>query len=381
MVLPHSSTNYIEITDWKKIKRTRMHFQDGIQGYTLNWQFRTGPGIPLLKFIIRNDNTKEEMRITVKHMHYDIPYFIDLTTFSKGDYFFDWHEIEKYLSKNPTEELIEYEGMKFYQTRRDSVGKGINYITRWQIKPYSLKYFEDTLNIKIEPIRKEDFKDGIFEFNFADARNDKYRYRFDNETVEKFWDEYAIYIDTMISVSSDTMLIENEFDDDYYLFTFKKTEKEIISIFDRSYIGSDEILFYNKNFFLIKKDCPTYSCFKKFFFFINGNDTMTVYTYLLPNSSYYIKDLEFKKGSYFLKINDYKKLTWTTGCHSKTPKKLHNILFKDYRSVRNYMDKEKNIYFKDFEFKVIDLTDISNIQLVPMSKQEFWDDKFKIKIE
>jgi hypothetical protein len=222
----------------------------------------------------------------------------------------------------------------------------------------------DTLNTHLEPIKEEDFEDMDFSFYF--------------NNVEKFWDEYAIYIDTMISVSSDTVSIENE-NGYYYLFTFKKTEKEIISIFDRPYTGKDEILFYNKNFFLIEKNDLFYSRFKKFFFFINGNDTMAVYTYLSPNSNYYIKDLEFKKGSYFLKINDYRELRWITGSDSKTPKKLHNILFKDYRNA--HWNEVKEIYFRDLNFTSIDLTDTSNIQLVPMSKKEFWDDEFKIKIK
>ena len=128
---------YDEIKNWKKIEKIKF------KGDTLNFDFLTGSGIPILKFIIRNDNTKEEMNITITKIYYDTPYFIDLTIFSKGYYFFDWDKIGQCLKEKPTQEIIECEEIKFYQTQlKLNIGKSVDYITPWQIKPYSLKYFE-----------------------------------------------------------------------------------------------------------------------------------------------------------------------------------------------------------------------------------------------
>ena len=135
------------IKNWEKIKKGGIRRGNllNLERDTVYFQFLTEGGIDTLKFIIRNDNTNEEMNITVTHMGHDIPYFIDLTIFSKGNYLFDWYKIDKCLPKNLTEEIIECEGMKFYQTQLKGIGRGKfnNYITPWQIKSYSLEYFEE----------------------------------------------------------------------------------------------------------------------------------------------------------------------------------------------------------------------------------------------
>jgi hypothetical protein len=58
------------------------------------------------------------------------------------------------------------------------------------------------------------------------------------------------------------------------------------------------------------------------------------------------------------------------------------LLNKSYREdYYPYHREAKNIYFKDLEFRVIDLTDTSNIQLEPMSTEDFWSNEFQSKIE
>jgi hypothetical protein len=285
-------------------------------------------------------------------------YYIKGLEFKKGSYF---------LKFNNRIELEEINGLDIeaLECLQNVVLEDYKHKDRYDVFFKDLKFtvidLTDTLNTQLEPIKKEDFEDMDFSFYF--------------DNVERFWDEYAIYIDTVISVSgSDTVIKTSRYDN--YLVTFKKTEKEIIPIFDSYTAMYNEILFYNKSFCLFQIDLFRYP--KNQFLFVNENDTMVVYTYLFTSDNYYIKDLEFKKGSYFLKINDYKKLyRRIAGSDSKTPKKLQTTLFKEEYS---YYDK-KNIYFKDFAFKVIDLTDTSNIQLVPMSGSEFWSGDFKIKIE
>jgi hypothetical protein len=143
-ITPSSATDCDTlIRNWEKIERWHL------QGDTLNLIFRTGGGIHILKFIVRNDNTKEEMGVTCTSIAYDTPYFINLTTFSKGNYLFDWVKISKCLREKPPQEIIECERMKFYQTQLKNISRSGNYITPWQIKPYSLIYFIDTLNIKL----------------------------------------------------------------------------------------------------------------------------------------------------------------------------------------------------------------------------------------
>ena len=60
----------------------------------------TGGGIDKLTFSIRNNKTNAEMIITIINMTYDNPYFIDLTRFSSGHYFFDWRKIDKCQKEN-----------------------------------------------------------------------------------------------------------------------------------------------------------------------------------------------------------------------------------------------------------------------------------------
>jgi hypothetical protein len=183
-------------------------------------------------------------------------------------------------------------------------------------------------------------------------------------------------------------------DYDYCFFSLKN--KDITSV--------NSSIFYNKNFFLFLKYClirKTHSeihyLLKSSFVFAKENDTMTVLTYLPYLSNYYIKDLEFKKGSYFLKVSNHKKLEEVNGLDIETQDYMQNILLKkDLFGLDETLLFKKDrfdVNFKDLKFTVIDLRDTLNIQLEPMSRKDFndinyystnvegfWDAYLKIKV-
>jgi hypothetical protein len=133
-----TAPDFLKMEKWKKIKKME------INGDTLNFQFRTQGGIDTLTFTIINNKTNDEMIITVINMTYDNPYFIDLTTFSSGHYFFDWQKINKCQKEKPTIEFINCDGMKFYQLQLKTE-KEISLLGNFvhnKIKPYDLKQFE-----------------------------------------------------------------------------------------------------------------------------------------------------------------------------------------------------------------------------------------------
>jgi len=130
--------NFTKIENWRNIKKVE------IKGDTLNFQFMTGGGIDTLIFAIRNNKTNAEMIITIINMTYDNPYFINLIRFSSGHYFFDWQKIDKCQKENLTNELIDCDGMKFYQLQLKTAKEFSlpGSFVHNKIKPYNLKYFE-----------------------------------------------------------------------------------------------------------------------------------------------------------------------------------------------------------------------------------------------
>ncbi|QIL38907.1 hypothetical protein G7074_06205 [Pedobacter sp. HDW13] len=111
---------------------------------TLNLQFRTSGGIKELTFEIKNNNTGVDMLITALNMQYDIPYVIDLTTFSAGHFLFDWKVINKCQKENRSSELIACEGLKFYQTglAETKQVQFPNGFVSSKIKVFDLSYFK-----------------------------------------------------------------------------------------------------------------------------------------------------------------------------------------------------------------------------------------------
>lgn len=131
-----AAPDFIKIDTWRNFNKTE------IKGDTLNLEFKTGGGIDTLIFIIRDNKTNGKMIITVVNMTYDNPYFIDLTTFSCGDYFFDWQKINKCQEENKTIKFIECEEMKFYQLQMETEKEYTLPFVHNRIRPYTLKFFE-----------------------------------------------------------------------------------------------------------------------------------------------------------------------------------------------------------------------------------------------
>ncbi|MCD0476060.1 hypothetical protein LPB87_16805 [Flavobacterium sp. EDS] len=149
-------------------------------------------------------------------------------------------------------------------------------------------------------------------------------------------------------------------------------------IFNTATIKSFAPIVYNKNKnLLLKTDKAKYnfdpSFYKKQFDFIKNKDTMNIYCFCLDANNYYFKDLEFKKGSYFLNIQ--KKLTEIKGGDLIVSKKIKSIIFKDYYKNNDNI-QQKDLLLNNMTFNVIDFSDSLNIQLVPMSFDEFRDNRF-----
>jgi hypothetical protein len=117
----------------------RKFIKEEINDDTLQFLFHTGGGIDTLTFAVVNLTDKTEMIVTVRHMTYDNPYFIDLTKFTPGHFIFDWEKISKCQNENLSTRLIECEGMKLYQLRLKSKTE---HFAHNEIRPYDLRLFE-----------------------------------------------------------------------------------------------------------------------------------------------------------------------------------------------------------------------------------------------
>jgi hypothetical protein len=106
----------------------------------LKFSFPTGGGIDTLVFVLSNLTTGEAMSIITIGLNPDIPYHIDLSKFTKGQYIFDWTKIEACLrnksAKKELEKIIECDGRKFTRIYTDANSYYPN-----SIKPIDLKYF------------------------------------------------------------------------------------------------------------------------------------------------------------------------------------------------------------------------------------------------
>ena len=198
-----------------------------------------------------------------------------------------------------------------------------------------------------------------------------------------------IYIGIIVLLTPKVIIAQNEhvqiidksiaksYNNDYYIFHFKNKKTSINSLY--------RYLFTNKNTCLLYMPHGAYPWdnfyAKRIFSFVQKNDTMTVCAYLPPYRNYYIKNLEFKNGTYFLNIqHDYAELEKVTGCNIKTPKYLQNILFKDYvKNIYPTSTKYEDKYFKYLKFIVIDFIDV-NVKLESIKKEEFWDRSFSTEL-
>lgn len=128
---------FILIKNWRKFNEYE------VKGRTVNFQYETQGGVDSLVFVLKNNETNENMKVTVLNMTYDNPYFIDMTTFTMGDYLFDWKKINECQRKFPTKILIKCKKIKFYQLQLRSIKelKDNNFVIN-KIKPLKLKYFK-----------------------------------------------------------------------------------------------------------------------------------------------------------------------------------------------------------------------------------------------
>lgn len=80
-------------------------------------------------------------------------------------------------------------------------------------------------------------------------------------------------------------------------------------------------------------------------------------------------------------VFNYTKIKEIKGSQLIFSTKLQNILFEDYKRIsptgtpRQEVVRE-DVYFKDLKFKMIDISDTVNVKLQPVSKEEFWNNRF-----
>lgn len=149
LVLPglkyrNGQTNYRihTITPEASLRADRF-FPAQIKGDTVSFSYPTGAGIDSLVFIITPPDRQLGMKVCVLQMHYDIDYFIDLTTFTPGDYLFDWKQIGTCQQRYREDTLLFCGRTKFLQLKR--VDPKDPYwpqsFVHHQIRPYPLASF------------------------------------------------------------------------------------------------------------------------------------------------------------------------------------------------------------------------------------------------
>lgn len=136
----NNAPEFISTKNWRKF----MEYE--VKGRIVNFQYETQGGIDTLVFVLKNIKTNENMKVTVLNMTYDNPYFIDMKTFTKGDYLFDWKKINDCQRKNIANKLVKCKKMKFYQLE-PKIEKVFyskkNIFSVNKIKVYKLKCFKE----------------------------------------------------------------------------------------------------------------------------------------------------------------------------------------------------------------------------------------------
>jgi hypothetical protein len=117
----------------------RTFTKEDLIGDTVNFHFQTHGGIDTLQFVIKNLTNHEEMKVTVTHLRYDNPYFIELTIFTVGHFIFDWPTIDKCQKENLSANLVECAGKKFYQLQLKTDKE---YSVHNKIKPVDIRDFK-----------------------------------------------------------------------------------------------------------------------------------------------------------------------------------------------------------------------------------------------
>jgi len=183
-----------------------------------------------------------------------------------------------------------------------------------------------------------------------------------------------IFILFLVSCKTKQIILGVKNNDIYFVET---KEKNVVVLFS----------IYNKNNFFIQKRGRSRDMvprFKKGITLIQKTDTMQVLCFCGQEKNYYFKEIEFKKEVYFVSfLNDSphvsvnKSVYEITGEKIKTPKSVHNVLFKNtliHKPKEGY--SHENLSFKDIKFKVINFSDTINVKLIPITKEEFWSNDF-----
>lgn len=115
--------------------------------------------------------------------------------------------------------------------------------------------------------------------------------------------------------------------------------------------------------------------FKRGIILINQKDTMHLFCLCKRLENYHFRNIDFKKGTFFIK--KIKPFVEQIGKQLHLPRTVQNILFHNTLvHEKSYGYDSKNILLKDVKFKVIDFSEQENFQLIPISKEEFWDRNF-----
>jgi len=151
-----------------------------------------------------------------------------------------------------------------------------------------------------------------------------------------------------------------------------------------AYSVNSSIIYNDANFLLISKIKARYNYdshyIKKQLSFIKEKDTMNIHCLCGQGSNYYLKDLQFKKGDYFLSF-DYERVKEVKGSQLNASTKLQNILFEGYKNISSTSTPRQDViredvYFRNLIFKIIDFSNTTSVKLEPMKKEEFWDNGF-----
>lgn len=108
------------------------------KGDTLNFAFRTGSGIDRLSFVMVNNKSSQQMKVTVLNMPYDTNFLLEFDEFKEGSFLFDWGNISACQYRNPYKKIISCDGIKFEQLR---IKKPKNHFVYHEIRPFELELF------------------------------------------------------------------------------------------------------------------------------------------------------------------------------------------------------------------------------------------------
>lgn len=163
-----------------------------------------------------------------------------------------------------------------------------------------------------------------------------------------------------------------------------KVQKESIDIKYSNVVVYDTYKSYYKPFLQFKKYSYIYiQTFKhpydlpelneKVYSLIQNNDTMRFRCQFSFYANYYLKNIKFQKGFYTVLLK--KEIESYEGKKIRTNKSVQNLTFKN-AVIKNEMNKEykySDVLFKNLKFKIIDFSDSTNVKLIPLSKEKFWE--------